>query len=211
MKTILLIAALLMGGCAHQARHISPPDNSAVIGSAQHLSAAVAKAKTTAIAAQTAVAGVKEVSSKEGAVIQRDAVKLTALLRAAPPELREAITAVQNDNTELMAMHEDLQARIAEAARLQTAHAVQLGEEIPKAQAELAKANESYFSSVNALTDRANASETGWAKDAKALAWYRFHWFIGIIVLVAGCALCALVAFLKFTTKTAIAGSAFLK
>lgn len=212
MKTSLLyLLAVLMCSCAHQARHITAPDNSAVIGSAAKLNTTITRARQTAIAAQSAVVAVKTASGLEGEIIQRDAVKLTALLKAAPPELREAITSVQGDNADLLKKHEDLESRITEAATIQETHAKQLAEEIPAAQSELEKSNAAYFTNADALTDRANASEAGWAKDAKSLQWYRVHWFIGIIVMIAGIALCAFVAILKFSAKTAATAATIIK
>lgn len=70
-----------------------------------------------------------------------------------------------------------------------------------------AKYGPDFLALVERQTAELNKLDAQYAKADKALAWYRLHWFLGIIVTIAGIALCVLFAILKFTGRLAIAGA----
>lgn len=61
---------------------------------------------------------------------------------------------------------------------------------------------------VNDVTDKANEYSAKYSAAEKSLWWYRLHWWGAWIMLGLGVLACAIVAFLKFTGKLAVAGAA---
>lgn len=61
---------------------------------------------------------------------------------------------------------------------------------------------------VQAQTDKLNSTQDKLDKAAKALWWYRVHFFLGWIILGTGIAACIFFAFLKLTGRLAILGTA---
>jgi len=189
IHSLLILTALSMIGCAHQARHFDAPNSSAMRGSNARLGAAVVSAKA---AAQSA----SEQTAQQKAQIATVAPKLATLFRVAPPELRPVIANIQADVAEM----QDRQSAIEQH---QTELLKQL-EEAETARVQHDTDQAKYIADAAKITDQLNASEAAWAKDAKALQYYRVHWFIGWIVLLGGVAACCLLAFLKFTGRVAI-------
>ncbi len=60
---------------------------------------------------------------------------------------------------------------------------------------------------VQKQTDKLNATQDKLDKTAKALWWYRLHWWGAWIVFGLGVVACILLAFLKFTGRLAIAAA----
>ncbi len=60
---------------------------------------------------------------------------------------------------------------------------------------------------VQAQTDKLNSTQDKLDKAAKALWWYRLHWWAGWMVFGLGIAACIIFAFLKFTGRLAIAAA----
>jgi hypothetical protein len=182
-KYALFLLCLALSACAH---HYNAPDNSAVIAASQQLHQRIAEAKVHATAARVAVSAAKVIADSESDIIKADAVKITDLLKAAPPELREEINALRNDNIELARQNAEQEQRIAEAQTHQAALDAKMGDEIPKAEDQLAKVGGDYFGNVNALADKAtqeSAKKAWWAKKALT-SW--LWWIVGIVFCLAG-------------------------
>jgi hypothetical protein len=173
------LAITLLSGCAHIAKHYSAPDFAPVEVSETRLAVAVTKAQGSA--------------QQEGTEIDTISGQADTLFKAAPPELRPQIAAMQADLVNLKAANVQLRDQVGEALAAKD----EMSARLTAVEAESAK-----------VTGEANAAEQAWAKDSQQLTWMKVHWFIGVIVLIGGLALCALVAFLKFTGRLATAGAA---
>lgn len=208
ISRLLPFVACLLFGCAHQPVHYSAPSPSVVHATASRLRTVIAQARDTAASAQAAVGGISAANARQAKILADDAAKLDALFKAAPPELRDAIAEVQNDVKAATLVNADILARIADAQRLQAAHAVQLNTEIPVAEQALAKAADEYVAEVNVLAKLANDAEIGWAKDSAEIV--RLRTASWLHRLAAGLGLLALagIMFLWFTGRIATATAA---
>lgn len=61
---------------------------------------------------------------------------------------------------------------------------------------------------IKKQTDKLNETQDKLDKTAKALSWYRWHWYGSWIVFGIGVLVCLAFAFLKFTGRLAIVGAA---
>lgn len=61
---------------------------------------------------------------------------------------------------------------------------------------------------IKKQTDKLNETQDKLDKTAKALWWYRLHWWGAWVMLGLGVLACAVFAFLKFTGRLAIVGAA---
>lgn len=202
----ILLAGAMLAGCVHQAKHFSAPDSTAIRSAAEKLSLSVDAAKTAVKNASVAVNGANESHATETQKLDDLVPKIDYVFSIAPQQLKPLISDIKMEVAEL---HE---AQMLTTARLDTAIAAQVKasarlDEANAAKNQVAKLSPAYFAEVDSLAERANAAEIGWAKDAKSLAWYRLHWFLGIAVAVGGVLLCLLLAFLKFTGRLAISAA----
>lgn len=156
---IFLLPLLLVAGCAYHAKHYDAPDHAAVLAAAGHLRATLARAKGTAARAQAGVEEIAVAADEEGTVIAADQGKLADLLRVAPPELREAVLAIQGDNAALGQKHAELLKKVGETRQIQVEHAQEMASEIPAAEAALAKAEHTDFANTSEQTAKLNEDE----------------------------------------------------
>ncbi|GEM_PF-4940356 len=190
MKTFqfpFLLVILLLAGCAHTARHYTPPSHAAVDAAVNGLHMRIAEAKVTARKAQISLSAAKVLADTESDHIAATSQKLDALYRNAPPELREQIAQAQSEVAEIKKEHAEMVARIAETEQNQAEHEKQLNNEIPNAEKVVAEADAHYSTDVVALAQHANEAEAGWHHDSAQIVSMVKHnvliWIIGILVI----------------------------
>jgi chromosome segregation ATPase len=206
---LVLTALILCSGCAHRAQKYAPPDATKMHASLKRLSAAVGSAKITAKKASDAVTAAKQSAAAEVPSIDSVSVRLDSLSKTVPVEFRGQIVLIQHDIETLRSDHTALSDKVEEARHEHSTLEQQL-DEANAAKDQHTTDQNAYEAKAVDMTARANKAEEGWAKDSKALLWYRVHWFLGFIILGAGIVICILVSILKFTGKLAIGGSKFL-
>jgi len=204
LATVLFaITTIALSGCSTRAKHFAEIDSSAVEASRTAAEKAVADATGAHNRSKAAVEKVAVEHAQSVQITGTITAKLAALFRISPPELRDAITSIKSDVLAQTAlqnrMSDDLGAaqiqltNEGDALKVATANQLQL-------RADLA----SYKTKADSQTDQLNATESARAETAKTLLWYQLHFWMGIVILVAGVALCGVLAFLKFTGRIAL-------
>jgi len=204
LATVLLaVAAIALSGCATRAKHFAEIDSTAVEASRTAAEKSIADATSAHNRSKAAVEKVANEHAQSVQITGTITSKLDALFRVSPPELRDAIMNIKADvlaQTALQKrMSDDLgaaQIQLAnegDALKVATANQIQLRADLT-----------SYKAKADSQTDQLNATESARAETAKTLLWYRLHFWMGIIILVTGVALCGVLAFLKFTGRLAL-------
>src|SRR4051812_18549501 len=101
-----LLAVALLAGCAHQAQHFAAPDASRLQASSRKLATAVVASRAAVSEASRAVKQAKKDHGAEAARIAVIEPKVSDLLRVSPPELRPAVSQIQDEVFALHGEHE---------------------------------------------------------------------------------------------------------
>lgn len=214
MKRVLF--AVLISGCAHQAKHYEAPDASKLRGAQAEAQQLVKTAKAAVFTARHATQEAQKNHTQAVVSHQKETAEIAAIaekldgpeFQSVPPELRVAFAAVRLDVDLLKMQNESTAKELAnvtpnlEAASVAQANATKALEDAEKAQFDIErKYGPEYVQEVDVLAQRANDAEIAWAKDSKEIvrlktaSWtYRIAAAIG--VLAAGG-----LTFLWFTGK----------
>jgi hypothetical protein len=183
---------LLLAGCAHVAKHYDAPSFTAMEASPAKAVEAVSEAGATEEKQRVSIAA-------QSTTITALRDQAAALFKAAPPELREAVAALQtkiedaaNENLDLRDANDQLRTQVAAAEAALAQHTKDMA---------LVEAN------AEKITASANAAELGWQHDSQVATkliensiWFK----LGAVVLLL---LTGLFFFLKFTGRLATVGA----
>lgn len=180
-----LIAVLFLCSCATAPRKYQPPDASKLKASTQKLSQEVDSAHAEARQAQASVS----FAAAKLAHIKSEVAKL----KDVPLALTNEINDLEKNVTDAQGNQVRLDQHLTEA---------------DKAKTQVEKDKTEYFAGSQKLADQATAENAHRITAEQKLSWYRWHFFLGWIILGTGIAACIFVAFLKLTGKLAVAGAA---
>lgn len=205
MKQILplLLALALATGCVHTAKPIKPPDPSAMNEHGRKLAAAVASARIHVQEAGKALAGSEKSITAARALFDIVLPKIDALPLDTPAEMKLAVASIQEDMSSLRGLLDDTSAGTVAARVEMTAVGAKLEEATAEKNATMA-ATDQYVKQADAIVKDRNDLDAKFAKDSKALAWYRLHWWGAWLVAGAGLLICVIGFLAKITAKAAL-------
>jgi hypothetical protein len=205
LRTTLLALsfALFAGGCATRQHVYAPPDNAKVIEATRKVKEGIVKSKEKAHEVKKDLIGATESRDRLIVVSHNLSEQLDAIIAVAPKELIPALDKAKDYSVagELeqsvlskfldsgQGKVDSLEIEIGSAERWQVTLETRQGE---------------YHTEAQSLADTATNERTARIKAEKALSWYRWHWYIGWIVMGLGVIVCGIFAFLKFTGRLAL-------
>ncbi|MGA3171405.1 MAG: hypothetical protein ABSE62_10360 [Chthoniobacteraceae bacterium] len=179
-----LAGLVFLSGCASSRRvQFSPP------------STAMVQASVTS--AQESVTEAGQEATATGDALTRAQAHADDLFRAAPPDLRPLVIALQADLKDAQTHNAAVTAQLATTQ----GHLADATDQVTTLQGKV----DLQTSALNQATNDKNAALTKLAKDDKALSWYRWHWWGSWIVFALGVIAAGIFAFLKFSGRLALA------
>lgn len=176
-----LLSSVFFVGCATRPHTYLPPDATKLKTSTTRVSTAVAAAHASANKARTTVSA--------ASAMAKHAKTEVAKIKNVAAALVQEIADLDSKLTDAQAQQTELDNHLREA-------------DVARAQVEKDKAD--YFANAKKLADQATAENAARIKAERSLSWYRWHWYLGFIILGGGIILCIVIAILKFTGRLAL-------
>jgi chromosome segregation ATPase len=205
MKQIITVIGIgiLLSSCVSARKTYQPPSNAKVTASTQRVKSDITTAHQTARTAKTHVTDAQKSADKISVLSLTVQQKLDVIIKAAPPELQSALTAVKLDVTNMQTEEGVQHGSLANAQKTQDSLEKQLTD-LETHETDLEAQQAAYYMNAQGLADSATKERSNLITTQKELLASRFGGIIAkILIVLAGVVLVGL-AVLWFLGKISI-------